>query len=135
MLILPDINECDRGLDNCDINAECTNGIGSYQCTCNMGYTGSGITSDCSKSHVNFSEHPLNHISFNYGFLVSTACKDGDVLLMNGSVPSFGQREGRVEICKNNVYGTVCDDFWDRLDGDVVCRQLNFTAGMFEELE
>jgi deleted-in-malignant-brain-tumors protein 1 len=49
---------------------------------------------------------------------------------MNGSVPTIGQREGRVEICQNNVYGTVCDDFWDRLDGDVVCRQLNFTAGI-----
>ena len=49
---------------------------------------------------------------------------------MNGSVPTVGQREGRVEICKDNIYGTVFDDFWDRLDGDVVCRQLNFTAGM-----
>ena len=83
-------------------------------------------------SLINFSEYPY---SFSYGLLVSTACRDGNVLLMNGSVASFGQREGRVEICKNNVYGTVCDDFWDRLDGDVVCRQLNFTAGMFEELE
>ena len=63
-------------------------------------------------------------------FLIySSACSDGDVLLMNGPVPTIGQREGRVEICKNNVYGTVCDDFWDRLDGDVVCRQLNFTVG------
>ena len=56
-------------------------------------------------------------------------CTDGDVLLMNGSVPTTGQREGRVEICMNNVYGSVCDDFWDRLDADVVCRQLNFTTG------
>ena len=61
---------------------------------------------------------------------ICIGCSDGDVLLMNGSVPTIGQREGRIEICQNNIYGTVCDDFWDRLDGDVVCRQLNFTAGM-----
>ena len=45
-----DINECDEEMDNCDINSECSNTIGSYQCTCNMGYIGTGIMSDCSKS-------------------------------------------------------------------------------------
>ena len=32
--------------------------------------------------------------------------------------------EGRVEICKNNIYGTVCDDRWDELEARVVCGQL-----------
>ena len=51
-----------------------------------------------------------------------TACTNGDIRLMNGTEPSV--REGRVEICYNNVYGTVCDDRWDTVDARVVCRQL-----------
>ena len=29
-----------------------------------------------------------------------------------------------MEICNNNVWGTVCDDLWDFVDAIVACRQL-----------
>ncbi len=41
---------------------------------------------------------------------------------MNGSEPSEGQKMGRVEICYNNTYGSVCDDFFNENAAAVVCN-------------
>lgn len=61
-------------------------------------------------------------------YIVSPDCTDGDVLLMNGSTPSVGQAEGRVEVCADDRYWTICDDYWDFEDASVICRQLNFNG-------
>ena len=42
---LLDIDEC-AAVNNCDINSECENTMGSYNCTCHPGYSGTG-TSCC----------------------------------------------------------------------------------------
>lgn len=47
-------------------------------------------------------------------------CANGQVRLMNGSSPSNGM-EGRVEICYENIYGTICDDLWDEDAARVAC--------------
>ena len=55
-------------------------------------------------------------------------CEHGDIRLENGAT----RFEGRVEVCVNNVWGTVCDDLWGENDATVVCRQLGFsTASKF----
>lgn len=51
-------------------------------------------------------------------------CTEGDVRLLEGS----SELEGRVELCRNNQWGTVCVSGWDNSDARVVCRQLGFSV-------
>ena len=37
------------------------------------------------------------------------------------------ERQGRIEICFNETWGTVCDNFWSTNDAIVACRQLGFS--------
>ena len=57
-------------------------------------------------------------------------CVDGDVRLEGGMT----EYEGRVEVCINKVWGTVCGYFrrrwwryyrdWEEADSNIVCKQL-----------
>ena len=57
-------------------------------------------------------------------FFTTAPCTNGDIRL-RGSTNSY---EGRVEICNNNAWGTVCDDAWGTPDANVACRQLGFAS-------
>ena len=63
--------------------------------------------------------------------VIPSNCSDGDMRLVGGAA----DYEGRVEICVNSVWGTVCYgnsrysygyNYWQQRDGQVVCRQLGY---------
>ena len=49
---------------------------------------------------------------------------EGAIRLAGGALPN----EGRVEVCLNSRWGTVCDDAWGTVDANVACRQLGYSA-------
>uniref|UniRef100_A0A1X7VTW1 Deleted in malignant brain tumors 1 protein-like n=1 Tax=Amphimedon queenslandica TaxID=400682 RepID=A0A1X7VTW1_AMPQE len=85
----------------------------------------------------NGNEDRLEHCTYSTSFSVShttdvsvkcservlTDCINGSVRLVNGTTPD----EGRVEVCINGEWGTACDQYWDRRETKVVCRQLQYS--------
>ena len=56
--------------------------------------------------------------------VTSSNCTDGDVRLIGGD-NEFG---GRVEVCINRAWGTVCSRYWGSEEARVVCNQLGATT-------
>jgi len=51
-------------------------------------------------------------------------CDDGDVRLVGGSNSTLG----RVEVCVNKAWGTVCNRRFGTNDASVICHQLGFST-------
>lgn len=98
-------------LSDCDIIDSCR-----FNCSYPIGIACSG------KNHCTFtvlSVEPLH----GYFFLSATAnCEEGDVRLRDGSI----EQEGRIEVCHDNVWGSICGLGFDYTDAYVVCKELDF---------
>ena len=61
-------------------------------------------------------------------FMLKLGCRDGEIRLAG----SNSTLEGRVEVCYDGVWGTVCGDFWDMNEAMVTCRQLGLSSSGIE---
>ena len=52
-------------------------------------------------------------------------CADGDVRLVDGEYGS----DGRLEVCFDQRFGSVCDSGFGQAEAAVVCRQLQYDDG------
>ena len=60
---------------------------------------------------------------------VTALCSDGHVRVVSETEEDLkdGRLRGRVEVCLNGRYGTICDTEFDGQDASVVCRQLGLS--------
>ena len=70
--------------------------------------------------------------------VLSECFNDGEFRVFNrtfengpGSRSSFA---GRIEVCVNRTYGSVCDEYWDNRDAMAYCRNEGRSLG-FGKLE
>ena len=50
-------------------------------------------------------------------------CNDRDVRLVVSQYPGIG----RIEVCANSSWGTICTNTWDDLDATVACRESGYS--------
>ena len=55
--------------------------------------------------------------------------EDGKLRLVDGQVP----HEGRLEIFHDGEWGTICDDYWSKVEADLACKLLGYPTGSVED--
>ena len=91
---------------------------------------------ECENQHLRLVDGVISHVNTTVN-LLNTTRRDNMFCQYRITVPSEmkvfeescssswrGVVEGRVEICMNNEYQSVCDDRWDVQEARIVCQQL-----------
>ncbi len=79
------------------------------------------VLSECTNFHNGFLSM-CEHIDDVGVMCLDTHCTNGEMRLVGGVT----ENEGRVEVCHNDMWNTVCDDGWDLAETNVVCQNLGY---------
>ena len=64
-------------------------------------------------------------ITFVSANMVADGCTHGDIRLVGGATSA----EGRLEVCVNSIWGTVCGSYsWGADEATVACKQLGYSG-------
>jgi hypothetical protein len=129
-----DTNECNliNGDNKCNVNAECVNTDGSYQCVCNTGYTGEGSGQNCAPI-ADCDANPCDQDN-------TAACEEEEL----GGVPGLysckcktGYTDTKCsadinECSAHNAGMNECDDnaICENTDGSYICKCEDGYAGV-----
>ena len=124
LLVCVDVDECEA--DSCDVNAQCTNAIGNFSCSCNIGYSGDGFSctdtrecdtgihncherAECTNTNGSFSCSCENGFTGNgTSCLDSDECTGTDVCHPNATCwNTFGSYSC---VCEHGFAGPSCSD-------------------------
>lgn len=101
-LDLPDLDQCQLNMHNCDDAADCTNTQNGHQCQCYTGYDGDGVTcADIDECELDSTHCPPNTVCINQPGSFACLCKEG-----------YGERNGECEdIDECVVDESLCGQF------------------------
>lgn len=110
------INECARGIHDCDPNAKCIDQVGSFTCTCPAGFQGNGHT--CKRNDAELDE--IFHAFQSQG-PGQMACNQGEQIHFRPGYPGY-MYDGTVEQEKQPVlYESSTQDITER-ECMIACR-------------
>eukprot|EP00054_Salpingoeca_dolichothecata_P030843 m.254431 g.254431 ORF g.254431 m.254431 type:complete len:1047 (+) comp26731_c0_seq15:89-3229(+) len=112
----PDIDECTIGADNCHIQADCINTVGSFNCVCKPGFIGDGVSCSDFDACLDFQCHPQATCTDIFGGDISElgrtcTCNPGfygDGVLFCDSCASTNPCFPKISVCEANGTSPPC---------------------------
>ncbi|XP_055956391.1 deleted in malignant brain tumors 1 protein [Patella vulgata] len=133
---------CGTGFDDTEARVVClemgfSNGrplpVGSYGNYYGTPYIRNNIACTGSESSIlNCSYAGSTCSSYSYTNYASVACFNGSLdnttsVTLEGGVPAYQSKTGRVVVTKHGVKGRICQQYWGDSEASVVCRQLSLS--------